>query len=264
MSIEESMIVWYDTFSAENHNGMIPNLLHQARAAAPPVQKEVVPLHRTISMFQCPKCKYSKTSSRSCLQHIKDKHQLILNPSEIKHFINTGLYKEIKPTEDVVYVESKSVDQIIKYKLNNSVVIDLSMDETEEEAIMKLISKCSAKEVQQYTKKPIKLFHKLNGHDCKATSKAISFIKVALRDALLARLNEQITKVKRLKQDLAKKNAGKSWENSMANRKRSRETFECNNDINTARAAAAKNLVDYNMANALQVKRSKVFSFPSK
>ena len=79
--------------------------------------------------------------------------------------------------------------------MKNSEVIDLSLDETEEEAIIKLITKCSTKELQQYT--PTKLFYKLHkdSNTTPLTPKAISFIKKAMSDALLILMNEQKAKV---------------------------------------------------------------------
>ena len=259
-------------FSGASHDRMMENLLQQYNHDQPPaiaavqpspsVQK-VVPFHHpvTVTLFQCPKCTYRKNKSRSCLQHIKHKHRLILNPAEIKHFTTSGVYKKITPTEDIVHLESISIAQIIQQKMNNSVVIDLSLDETEEEAIVKLITKCSTKELQQYT--PSKLFLKLNGLRKKKTKKALSFIKTAMSDALKIRMEKQMAKVKRLKQDLIEKKAGG---NSSPNRKkRSRKTLEGGNDnISQAREKAAKNLTAaYDLAKALNVKKAKTFSFPS-
>ena len=226
-------------FSAASHDRMMENLLQQYNHdQPPPVQK----LHHPVTLFQCPKCTYRKNSSRSCLQHIKHKHRLILNPAEIKHFTNSGVYKKITPTADIVHLESKSIAQIIQQKMNNSVVIDLSLDETEEEAIVKLITKCSTKELQQYT--PSKLFHKLNGHHKKKTAKDLSFIKTAMSDALKIRMKKQMAKVQRLKQDLVEKKAGGK---SSPNRKRT----------------AKYDLAAYDLAKALNVKKAKTFSFPS-
>ena len=247
---------------------------HQQQQQQPTTaEQKKVHEQQGLILLNCPKCKYKTKLLRGCLQHFKYKHQLLLNSSEVNHFKAKGTYKQMQQ-EDLVVVKSISIDQILQTKMKKAGVVDLSVEETEEEAIVRWITKCSAQELKDSTLATmcIKIRKQFN---TAMTEKAVSLVKQALREAVEVRFIEQQQKVKQLKiqqqmQQLQQQHCTKQLK---------LETLKRGLLANKAAAAAAAAAAlfnvsgtstkkrqrqdqQYTLAKALNAKRSKSFAFP--